>query len=136
MKVPTEIIVIFFLISFLIYTMPSLLVQFNTTIKGKFLLLTLTVIMTIYNRTAGLLMAMLIIFLSEFKYEFNNEILYEGFATPENNTKEYDIIGNNPMNRDKKKDQLAIEQALMPTNGNVDVMTDIIVNDNANITAD
>ena len=135
MKVPTEIIVIFFLISFLIYTMPSLLVQFNTTIKGKFLLLTLTVIMTIYNRTAGLLMAMLIIFLSEFKYEFNNEILYEGFATPEDNTKEYDIIGNNPMNRDKK-DQLAIEQALMPTNGNVDVMTDIIVNDNANITAD
>ena len=135
MKVPTEIIVIFFLISFLIYTMPSLLVQFNTTIKGKFLLLTLTVVMTIYNRTAGLLMAMLIIFLSEFKYEFNNEILYEGFATPENNTKEYDIIGNNPMNRDKK-DQLAIEQALMPTNGNVDVMTDIIVNDNANITAD
>jgi hypothetical protein len=136
MKVPTEIIVIFFLISFLIYTMPSLLVQFNTTIKGKFLLLTLTVIMTIYNRTAGLLMAMLMIFLFEFKYEFNNDILYEGFATPEDNTKEYDIIGNNPMNRDKKKDQLAIEQALMPTNGNVDVMTDIIVNDNANITAD
>jgi hypothetical protein len=33
----------------------------------------------LYNRTGGVLLAMLIIFLSEFNYEVNNGILYEGF---------------------------------------------------------
>ena len=80
---PTEIIILFFIISFLVYTMPMVLVKFSKTIKGRFLLLLLTIVITLYNRTGGLLMAMLIIFLSEFNYEVNNGIIYEGFETPE-----------------------------------------------------
>lgn len=79
MYFPTEIIVLFFLISFLIYTMPMVLVKFSKTPKGKFLLLMLMIVITLYNRTGGLLIAMLIIFLSEFNYEVNNGMLYEGF---------------------------------------------------------
>lgn len=79
MYVPSEIIVLFFLISFLIYTMPLVLVKFSKTPNGKFLLLALTVVITLYNKTGGLLMAMLLIFLSEFNYEVNNGLLYEGF---------------------------------------------------------
>jgi len=78
MCVPTEILVLFFLISFFIYTMPLVLVKFSRTLKGKLLLILLTMVMTLHNRTAGLLMAMLVIFLAEFNYEFNNGIMYEG----------------------------------------------------------
>jgi len=124
MNIPPEIIIIFFLISFLVYTMPTLLVKFSRTLKGKFLLLILTVVMTIYNRTAGLLMAMLIIFLSEFNYEFNSGIIYEGFkGLNDNTTKEYDIISVNPLiNKENKKDQLTIEASLKPVSGNVEVV--------------
>ena len=79
MYFPTEIIVLFFLISFFVYTMPLVLVKFSKTVKGKFLLLMLMIVVTLYNKTGGLLIAMLIIFLSEFNYEVNNGILYEGF---------------------------------------------------------
>ena len=79
MYFPTEIIVLFFLISFFVYTMPMVLVKFSKTVKGKFLLLMLMIVVTLYNKTGGLLIAMLIIFLSEFNYEVNNGILYEGF---------------------------------------------------------
>jgi hypothetical protein len=80
MHIPSEIIVLFFLISFFIYTMPLVLVKFSKTVKGKFLLLILTIVITLYNRTGGMIMALFYIFLAEMNYEFNNEILYEGFA--------------------------------------------------------
>ena len=122
MNIPPEIIIIFFLISFLVYTMPTLLVKFSRTLKGKFLLLVLTVIITIYNRTAGLLMAMLIIFLTEFNYEFNNGIIYEGFeGLSDDTTKTYDIVSANPIVKDKK-DKLTIEASLQPISGNVEVV--------------
>jgi len=125
MNIPPEIIIIFFLISFLIYTMPTLLVKFSRTLRGKLLLLVLTIVMTIYNRTAGLLMALLIIFLTEFNYEFNSGIIYEGFeGLNDNTTKAYDIISVNPLinNRKDKKDQLTIEASLQPISGNVEVV--------------
>lgn len=56
------------------------LVKFSKTLKGKFLLLLLTIVITLYNKTGGIVMAMLLIFLSEFNYEVNNGILYEGFT--------------------------------------------------------
>jgi hypothetical protein len=125
MNIPPEIIMIFFLISFLVYTMPTVLVKFSRTLRGKFLLLILTIVMTIYNKTAGLLIAMLVIFLTEFNYEFNSGVVYEGFKN--DTTKEYDIISNNTLlpdgERKKKLDQLAIEKALQPTDGNIDVAT-------------
>lgn len=80
MCVSTEIILLFFLISFFVYTMPLVLVNFSRTLKGKILLLLLTIVMTLHNRTAGILMVMLFIFLAEFNYEINNGILYEGFT--------------------------------------------------------
>ena len=86
MYIPTEIIILFFIISFLVYTMPMVLVKFSKTIKGRFLLLLLTIVITLYNRIGGLLMAMLIIFLSEFNYEVNNGIIYEGFDATEQAT--------------------------------------------------
>ena len=128
MNVPPEILIIFFLISFLVYTMPTVLVNFSRTLRGKMLLLILTVVMTIYNKTAGILIAMLVIFLTEFNYEYNSGIVYEGFGDMnDDNTKEYDIIGDNGIFQDsikkKKMDQLAIAQALRPTDGNIDVTT-------------
>jgi hypothetical protein len=93
--------------------------------RGKILLLILTVVITIYNRTAGLLMAMLIIFLAEFNYEFNSGIVYEGFKNNDDTTQTYGIISTNLSSDEKKKkmDQLAIEQALKPSDGNVEVIT-------------
>jgi hypothetical protein len=76
MHIPTEILLLFFLISFFIYTMPFQLIKFSQTLHGKLTLLIITVLITLYNRTGGLLMAMLIIFLEEFNYE--GDIL-EGF---------------------------------------------------------
>ena len=73
MIIPSEIILLFFIISFLIYTMPTGLVVFSKTPLGKIILLILMVLITLYNKTGGLLIAMLIIFLSEFNYEVNNE---------------------------------------------------------------
>jgi hypothetical protein len=105
--------------------MPTLLVKFSHTLRGKLLLLILAVVMTIYNRTAGLLMAMLIIFLTEFNYEFNSGIIYEGFESGRNDdtTKVYDIIKATPSNGGNKKNQqdlLTMEEALKPMDGNVD----------------
>jgi len=65
--------------------MPIVLVKFSRTVKGKLLLIVLTIVMTLYNRTAGLLMVMLVIFLAEFNYEVNNGILYEGYANIQDN---------------------------------------------------
>jgi len=111
MCLPTEIIVLFFLISFLIYTMPMVLVKFSKTPKGKFLLLMLMIVITLYNRTGGLLIAMLIIFLSEFNYEVNNGILFEGFDPSMDNS----ILGYSsaePMEDKKKTDQLTVSEYL------------------------
>lgn len=71
---------------------------------------------------------MLFIFLSEFNYEFNDGIVYEGLGgMNDDNTKAYDIIGDNSIfpdiERKKKKDLLTIDQALRPTDGNIDVST-------------
>ena len=51
MYVPPEIIVLFFLISFLVYTMPTVLVYFSRTLKGKILLLTLIIIIYFRQNT-------------------------------------------------------------------------------------
>ena len=102
MYIPTEIIIFFFLVSFLIYTMPFVLVKFSRTLRGKLLLLLLTVVLTLYNRTAGLLMAMLVIFLAEFNYELNDEILYEGMAVM--------------AEKKAKEEQLTIEELLKAVN--------------------
>ena len=119
MHVPTEIIILFFTISFLIYTMPSLLVNFSRTLKGKTLLLILTIVVTLYNRTGGLIMAMFLIFLAEFNYEYNNGLVYEGFTGTDSNT--VTAINNgmlsyeqdvNTLIRKPKQDQLMIEQSL------------------------
>lgn len=80
MYVAPEVIVIFFIVSFLIYTMPLILVKFSKTLKGRFLLLVLTIVATLYNKTGGLLIALFFIFLSEFNYEVYNDVIFEGFG--------------------------------------------------------
>ena len=116
-RVPTEIIILFFIISFLVYTMPSVLVNFSHTLKGKFLLLILTIVITLYNRTGGIIMAMLFIFLADFNYEFNNRMIYEGFDT-KTNDRYINYINDstliNGSQKKKNKDQLAIDEALKP----------------------
>jgi hypothetical protein len=112
MCVATEIIVLFFLISFLIYTMPMVLVKFSKSHKGKFLLLMLTIVLTLYNKTAGLLMAMLIIFLDEFNYEVNNGMFYEGFD-PSMDSSSLGYGSADPSAYKKKKtDQLTVAEYL------------------------
>ncbi len=107
MYIQPEIIILFFLISFLIYTMPVVLIKFSKTLKGKTLLLLLTIVITLSNRLAGMIMAMFYIFLSEINYEFNNGIVYEGFQAEEVQDEMND-------HKAKKKDQLDIQEALKP----------------------
>jgi len=115
MKVPNEIIILFFIISFLIYTMPNVLVNFSRTLKGKFLLLVLTIVVTLYNKTGGIIMAMFIVFLAEFNYEFNTNVIYEGFEGDNSNNSRLNYIQDtNTLIKKPKQDQLTIEQALQP----------------------
>ena len=88
--------------------MPIVLIKFSKSTKGKFLLLLLTIMVTLYNRVGGMIMAMFYIFLSEINYEFNNATIYEGFADTFNANN-----NNNNNNKIKKKDKLSIEQELM-----------------------
>jgi len=111
MYFPTEIIVLFFLISFFVYTMPMVLVKFSKTVKGKFLLLMLMIVVTLYNKTGGLLIAMLIIFLSEFNYEVNNGILYEGFD-PSMEMDGSSDVSDSADKKAPKMDRLAIAEYL------------------------
>ena len=116
MKIPFEIIILFFILSFLIYTMPTLLVKFSRTLKGKFLLLALMIVITLYNKTGGLIMAMFIIFLTEFNYETNNGIVYEGFTSKkqiDDGSLQY-ILDPNTLAKRPKQDQLTVEQSLLP----------------------
>jgi len=83
MYVAPEIITIFFIVSFLIYTMPMVLVKFSKTLKGRFLLVLLMIVVTLYNKLGGIMIALLIIFLSEFNYEINNQVIFEGFEGEE-----------------------------------------------------
>jgi hypothetical protein len=96
--------------------MPMVLVNFSKTLKGKFLLLVLTIVITLYNKTGGLLMAMLLIFLSEFNYEFNSGILYEGFKTSEtdDDDEDTDTEETDTKEREKKipRDQLTIAEKI------------------------
>ena len=101
MYISNEIIVLFFIISFLIYRMPIVLVNFSKTLKGKMLMLILTICFTLYNRIAGFLIALFIIFVSEYNYEINNSNIYEQFTNIEH--------GNNDDNNNNKKDRLTIE---------------------------
>ena len=113
MCAPTEIIILFFIISFFIYTMPMVLVKFSKSLKGKFLLLLLTIVITLYNKTGGVLMAMLLIFLSEFNYEVNNGIIYEGFK-PEG--LDAGAVPDKLKEKKEVTDQLTVESQLIPVN--------------------
>ena len=129
MYIKPEIIILFFLISFLIYTMPNVLVKFSKSCKGKFLLLVLIIMITLYNRIGGLIMVMFFIFLAEFNYEFNNDIIYEGFGNNLNNhnkkndEEEHDEENDNNQNKEDElllkinnKDKLNTETELRPRN--------------------
>ena len=96
--------------------MPTLLVKFSRTLKGKFLLLALMIVITLYNKTGGLIMAMFIIFLTEFNYETNNGIVYEGFTSKkqiDDGSLQY-ILDPNTLAKRPKQDQLTVEQSLLP----------------------
>jgi hypothetical protein len=110
MYVAPEIITIFFIVSFLIYTMPMVLVKFSKTLKGRVLLVMLMIVVTVYNKTGGMMIALLIIFLSEFNYEVNNQVMFEGF---ENDNAENGENGENAENQNKK-DRMTIEEHLTP----------------------
>ena len=129
MNIKPEIIILFFIISFLIYTMPNVLVKFSKSCKGKFLLLVLIIMITLYNRIGGLIMVMFFIFLAEFNYEFNNDIIYEGFGNNLNNhnkkndEEEHDEENDDNQNKEDElllkinnKDKLNTETELRPRN--------------------
>ena len=114
MYVAPEIITIFFIVSFLIYTMPMVLVKFSKTLKGRFLLVLLMIVVTLYNKLGGIMIALLIIFLSEFNYEINNEVIFEGFEEEEK--------------KDIAIDQMTIREKLTPKKSS----SQIIINKNDN----
>mgnify|MGYP005997353471 FL=1 len=109
--------------------MPNVLVKFSKSCKGKFLLLVLIIMITLYNRIGGLIMVMFFIFLAEFNYEFNNDIIYEGFGNNLNNhnkkndDEEHDEENDNNQNKEDElllkinnKDKLNTESELRPRN--------------------
>ena len=123
MYVEPEIITIFFIVSFLIYTMPMVLVKFSKTLKGRFLLVMLMIVVTLYNKTGGLMMALLIIFLSEFNYEINNQIVFEGF---DNNT----IMEKNE--ETTMDDKLTTEENLKPKKASSERVINVENDNNGN----
>jgi hypothetical protein len=73
----------------------------------------LTIVITLYNKTGGVLMAMLIIFLDEFNYEFNNGILYEGFEPSiDENSLENSTADSSLNKKQKNTDQLTVAEQL------------------------
>ena len=123
MYIAPEIITIFFIVSFLIYTMPMVLVKFSKTLKGRFLLVMLMIVVTLYNKTGGFMMALLIIFLSEFNYEINNQIVFEGF---DNNT----ILEKNE--ETTMDDKLTTEENLKPKNASSERVINVENDNNGN----
>jgi len=117
MYVAPEIITIFFIVSFLIYTMPMVLVKFSKTLKGRFLLVLLMIVVTLYNKLGGIMIALLIIFLSEFNYEINNEVVFEGFEGEEEEEENNIVI-----------DQMTIREQINPKSAS----SQIIINKNDN----
>lgn len=111
MYVAPEVIVIFFIVSFFIYTMPLILVKFSKTLKGRFLLLLLTIVITLYNKTGGLLIALFFIFLSEFNYEVYNDDIFEGYL---NNNDDND--DNNKSGKTTIIDLFSLQEKLTPKN--------------------
>ena len=89
------------------------LVKFSKTLKGRILLVMLMIVVTVYNKTGGMMIALLIIFLSEFNYEFNNQVMFEGFENDEGDNADN---GENAENADNqnKKDRMTIEEHLTP----------------------
>jgi hypothetical protein len=123
MYIAPEIITIFFIVSFLIYTMPMVLVKFSKTLKGRFLLVMLMIVVTLYNKTGGFMMALLIIFLSEFNYEINNQIVFEGF---DNNT----ILEKNE--ETTMDDKLTTEENLKPKKASSERVINVENDNNGN----
>ena len=123
MYIAPEIITIFFIVSFLIYTMPMVLVKFSKTLKGRFLLVMLMIVVTLYNKTGGLMIALLIIFLSEFNYEINNQIIFEGF---DNNT----IMEKNE--ETTMDDKLTTEENLKPKKASSERVINVENDNNGN----
>ena len=118
MYVAPEIITIFFIVSFLIYTMPMVLVKFSKTLKGRFLLVLLMIVVTLYNKLGGIMIALLIIFLSEFNYEINNEVVFEGFEGE----------GEEEEKKDSVIDQMTIREQIKPKSAS----SQIIINKDDN----
>jgi len=123
MYVAPEIITIFFIVSFLIYTMPMVLVKFSKTLKGRFLLVLLMIVVTLYNKLGGIMIALLIIFLSEFNYEINNEVVFEGFEGEEEEKEE---------EKDSVIDQMTIREQIKPKSASSQIIINKDDNNNNN----
>ena len=129
MYVAPEIITIFFIVSFLIYTMPLVLAKFSKTLKGRFLLVVLMIIVTLYNKLGGIMIALLIIFLSEFNYEINNQVMFEGFESIESGS----VSESGSENASDKVDRMTAEEKLKPKNASSQNVVNIVNNtDNGN----
>lgn len=122
MYVAPEIITIFFIVSFLIYTMPMVLVKFSKTLKGRFLLVLLMIVVTLYNKLGGIMIALLIIFLSEFNYEINNEVVFEGFEGE----------GEEEEKKDSVIDQMTIREQIKPKSASSQIIINKDDNNNNN----
>jgi len=103
--------------------MPMVLVKFSKTLKGRFLLVMLMIVVTLYNKTGGFMMALLIIFLSEFNYEINNQIVFEGF---DNNT----IMEKNE--ETTMDDKLTTEENLKPKKASSERVINVENDNNGN----
>ena len=123
MYVAPEIITIFFIVSFLIYTMPMVLVKFSKTFKGRFLLVLLMIVVTLYNKLGGIMIALLIIFLSEFNYEINNEVVFEGFEGEE---------GEEEEKKDSVIDQMTIREQIKPKSASSQIVVNMKNDNNDN----
>ena len=123
MYVAPEIITIFFIVSFLIYTMPMVLVKFSKTLKGRFLLVLLMIVVTLYNKLGGIMIALLIIFLSEFNYEINNQVIFEGFEGEE---------GEEEEKKDSVIDQMTIREQIKPKSASSQIVVNMKNDNNDN----
>ena len=94
------------------------LVKFSKTLKGRFLLVLLMIVVTLYNKLGGIMIALLIIFLSEFNYEINNEVVFEGFEGEEEEEEKKDSVIDQMTIREQIKPKSASSQIIINKDDN------------------
>jgi|TARA_R110002073_G_scaffold139344_3_gene289592 hypothetical protein len=116
MKTSSELIVLV-VITFLLYTRPIVLVNFSNSFVGKAILLFLIISAALHSTVTGLLMALVLVMLTEYNYEG-----FEGKDDSESDNEDADADSSDSVNDFRKKNCKATDgsdkEVFVDANGN------------------